>query len=115
MIASLLIVRAAVRGPKVERVVRRDVVRQSEGDTDEATSLAAWWRRTGDLRFNDAVGEVESLNGGKLREPSLFLHRPDFVEAAQGFFGMPDPHAFLALQHGGLGDYIVQPEAGRRV
>lgn len=62
VIASLLVVGAAIGGTQVQRVVR--VAVQSEGDAREATSTRGCSRRrgAGDLHLDDAIREFEAVD-----------------------------------------------------
>src|SRR5919106_573008 len=116
VIPPLLILGATICRPKVERVICGAVILDAEGDTHIATRGFAgiWCLRAGDLSLDHAVGEFESLDRSQLWEQQLFVGGHT-LEPPPRLFGRRDPQPLFALQHGWLGDYIVQPEAGRRV
>lgn len=108
MIPSLLIVGTTVGRTQVERVIGLHVLLQTEGNPHKATGsfTGLWCRRAGNLRLDNAVGEFEAVDGGKLRESRLFVgsHR---LELALRLLGHRDPQPQLGLQRRWRRGYVM--------
>ena len=74
-----------------------------------AASAGVRGRRAGKFSLDDAVVELETLDGSGL------LHVPGRAQAPPGFFGHRQPQPFLALQRGWLGGQIVQAKTSGRL
>ena len=107
MISPLLILGPAIGGTQVERVEGPHVVLHAKRNADEAARplAGARGRRAGQFSLDDAVIELEALDGGGL------LDVTGRAQAPPGFFGHRQPQPFLAVQRGRLGGQIVQAKA----
>ena len=119
MVATHLIVGAAIGRAQVERIVIAQVLLDPERDPDEAAGVLedVGPGRAGDLCLDHPVAELEPFDDGELLvhlarlDGGLALLRCHRLHSTPQRLVEPHAKATLSVQRGGLGRHVVQAEA----